>query len=128
VTKGKDSVDARMSMKLVIIKKQLKSDSLKKKVEAINSLKENYKVAQIIKESSFVLEEVKSKKCELAIQALGEIEFIKLLFKEYPHKELIKAGGLLVRLLVISNNFGVEETEMMLSCYKGNPLVKYRIT
>jgi len=128
VTIDGDSADAKASIKLVIIKKYLISDNLKKKIEAIATLKENYKIPQIIKESTSAFKKLKERKCEPAIQALKEIEFIKLLFKKSPQKELIKAGELLIRLLVISDNFEAKDTEVMLDCYRGNYLIKYRIT
>jgi len=50
---------------------------------------------------------------------------MNLIFREFPSSELIKKSSEFVHLLILCNEFTTEDTETLISCYKGKNMGEY---
>lgn len=122
-----ESKDAAEEIEAAVLSANLRSENLLWKSSAIDAIKAKYALPALciafgyplVQHTPYEIKEPKGEQLTNAVKLLKDVDIINLLFKEFPHPELIKKAPELIRLLVLCNEFTLANTQTIIACYKG---------
>ena len=95
-------IKERMELNLLI--NCIKSSSVIRKIQGFQLLKDNFEFEDIIKNNKLEIKKNYKGKIENIAKLFKEINFVDLLFNQYPHPEIIKMSHDIIRVLILYNN------------------------